>query len=174
MMENLGLAVMLELPCVVVDVQRGSPSTGLPTMPGQSDVMQARWGSHGDYEIAAYSPWLSSSFRGFIVGLWLDGELYRFATYTGAKIEMIRVADDRADMVIGDAKHMLEMTAAREHGGLLRGPTQVDMGLRVGETLGAEVQVLLREKNGQEVFSGCGRHAGLEIQGDIERLLAYA
>jgi 2-oxoglutarate ferredoxin oxidoreductase subunit alpha len=57
MMENLGLAVMLELPCVVVDVQRGSPSTGLPTMPGQSDVMQARWGSHGDYEIAAYSPW---------------------------------------------------------------------------------------------------------------------
>ena len=57
MMENLGLAIMLELPCVVVDVQRGSPSTGLPTMPGQSDVMQARWGSHGDYEIVAYSPW---------------------------------------------------------------------------------------------------------------------
>lgn len=57
MMENLGLAVMLEIPCVVVDVQRGSPSTGLPTMPGQSDVMQARWGSHGNYEIIAYSPW---------------------------------------------------------------------------------------------------------------------
>jgi 2-oxoglutarate ferredoxin oxidoreductase subunit alpha len=57
MMENIGLAVMLEIPCVVVDVQRGSPSTGLPTMPGQSDVMQARWGSHGDYEIVAYSPW---------------------------------------------------------------------------------------------------------------------
>ena len=57
MLENLGLAVMLEIPCVVVDVQRGSPSTGLPTMPGQSDVMQARWGSHGDYEIVAYSPW---------------------------------------------------------------------------------------------------------------------
>ena len=57
MMENIGLAVMMELPCVVVDIQRGSPSTGLPTMAGQSDVMQARWGSHGDYEIAAYSPW---------------------------------------------------------------------------------------------------------------------
>jgi len=57
MLENLGLAVMLEIPCVVVDVQRGSPSTGLPTMPGQSDVMQAKWGSHGDYEIAAYAPW---------------------------------------------------------------------------------------------------------------------
>lgn len=57
MLENLGLGVILELPCVIVDVQRGSPSTGLPTMPGQSDIMQARWGSHGDYEIVAYAPW---------------------------------------------------------------------------------------------------------------------
>src|SRR3989337_3765609 len=56
MMENLGLGVMTETPCVVVDVQRGSPSTGLPTLVGQSDVMQAKWGSHGDYEIVAYSP----------------------------------------------------------------------------------------------------------------------
>jgi 2-oxoglutarate ferredoxin oxidoreductase subunit alpha len=57
MLENLGLGVMLELPCVLVDIQRGSPSTGLPTAPGQSDVMQARWGSHGNYAIVAYSPW---------------------------------------------------------------------------------------------------------------------
>lgn len=57
MLENIGLGVMLELPCLVVDVQRGAPSTGLPTMAGQSDVMQARWGSHGDYEIVAYAPW---------------------------------------------------------------------------------------------------------------------
>lgn len=56
MLENIGLGVMTETPCVVVDVQRGSPSTGLPTLVGQSDVMQARWGSHGDYEIVAYSP----------------------------------------------------------------------------------------------------------------------
>ena len=56
MMENIGLAVMMETPCVVVNVQRGGPSTGLPTMVGQADVMQARWGSHGDYEIIALSP----------------------------------------------------------------------------------------------------------------------
>ncbi len=56
MMENLGLAVMMEVPCVVVNVQRGGPSTGLPTLVGQADVMQARWGSHGDYEIVAYCP----------------------------------------------------------------------------------------------------------------------
>jgi 2-oxoglutarate/2-oxoacid ferredoxin oxidoreductase subunit alpha len=56
MMENIGLAAMMELPCVVVDVQRASPSTGLPTMVGQSDILQARWGSHGDYGIIAYCP----------------------------------------------------------------------------------------------------------------------
>jgi 2-oxoglutarate ferredoxin oxidoreductase subunit alpha len=56
MMEHIGLAVMLETPCVFVDVQRGGPSTGLPTLPAQSDMMQARWGSHGDYEIIALCP----------------------------------------------------------------------------------------------------------------------
>ena len=56
MMEHIGLAAMTEVPCVFVDVQRGGPSTGLPTLPGQADMMQARWGSHGDYEIIAICP----------------------------------------------------------------------------------------------------------------------
>src|SRR5512136_738581 len=56
MMENIGLAAMMETPCVVVNVQRGGPSTGLPTMVGQADMMQARWGSHGDYSLIALSP----------------------------------------------------------------------------------------------------------------------
>jgi 2-oxoglutarate ferredoxin oxidoreductase subunit alpha len=56
MMEHIGLAAMTETPCVFVDVQRGGPSTGLPTLPGQADMMQARWGSHGDYEIIALCP----------------------------------------------------------------------------------------------------------------------
>ena len=56
MMENLGLGVMMETPCVLVNIQRGGPSTGLPTLVGQQDMMQARWGSHGDYEIIALCP----------------------------------------------------------------------------------------------------------------------
>ncbi len=56
MMEHIGYAAMTETPCVFVNVQRGGPSTGLPTLPGQSDMMQARWGSHGDYRIIALSP----------------------------------------------------------------------------------------------------------------------
>jgi 2-oxoglutarate ferredoxin oxidoreductase subunit alpha len=56
MMEHIGYAAMTETPCVFVNVQRGGPSTGLPTLPGQADMMQVRWGSHGDYEIIALSP----------------------------------------------------------------------------------------------------------------------
>ncbi len=56
MMEHIGYAAMTETPCVIVNVQRGGPSTGLPTLPGQADMMQARWGSHGDYQIIALAP----------------------------------------------------------------------------------------------------------------------
>ncbi|HSQ01875.1 MAG TPA: 2-oxoacid:acceptor oxidoreductase subunit alpha [Methanobacterium sp.] len=56
MQEHVGYAAMTETPLVIVNMQRGSPSTGQPTMASQSDMMQARWGSHGDYEIIAMSP----------------------------------------------------------------------------------------------------------------------
>ncbi len=54
--ENIGYACLTEVPCVIVNVMRGGPSTGLPTMPQQSDVMQARWGTHGDHPIIALVP----------------------------------------------------------------------------------------------------------------------
>lgn len=56
MQENIGYAVMTETPCVIVNVQRSGPSTGQATKPAQGDVMQARWGTHGDHEIIALSP----------------------------------------------------------------------------------------------------------------------
>lgn len=56
MQENIGLGVMMEVPIVIVNVQRGGPSTGLPTLTAQGDVMQTKWGSHGPYEIIALSP----------------------------------------------------------------------------------------------------------------------
>jgi 2-oxoglutarate ferredoxin oxidoreductase subunit alpha len=57
MQEHIGHAVMTETPCVVIDVQRSGPSTGQATKPAQGDFMQARWGTHGDHEIIALSPW---------------------------------------------------------------------------------------------------------------------
>lgn len=56
MQENIGYASMAEVPCVIVNVQRGGPSTGLPTLPAQADIMQARWGTHGDHPIIAIAP----------------------------------------------------------------------------------------------------------------------
>ena len=56
MQENLGLAIMAEVPCVIVNVQRAGPSTGLATKPGQSDIMQIRWGRHGDQSLIALCP----------------------------------------------------------------------------------------------------------------------
>ncbi|MCK4857567.1 MAG: 2-oxoacid:acceptor oxidoreductase subunit alpha, partial [candidate division Zixibacteria bacterium] len=56
MQENIGYAYMTEVPCVIVNVQRGGPSTGLPTKVSQADTMQARWGPHGDYTAIALAP----------------------------------------------------------------------------------------------------------------------
>ena len=56
MQENLGYGAMAEIPCVIVDVQRAGPSTGLPTSPAQGDYMQAKWGTHGDHPVIALSP----------------------------------------------------------------------------------------------------------------------
>jgi 2-oxoglutarate ferredoxin oxidoreductase subunit alpha len=56
MQENIGYAAIAEIPCVIVNVQRGGPSTGLPTSPAQGDVMQARWGTHGDHPAIALTP----------------------------------------------------------------------------------------------------------------------
>jgi 2-oxoglutarate ferredoxin oxidoreductase subunit alpha len=56
MQENLGFAAMTETPCVIVNVMRGGPSTGMPTRPAQGDLMQARWGTHGDHPIIALVP----------------------------------------------------------------------------------------------------------------------
>lgn len=55
--ENIGFAAIAEVPCVVVNVQRVGPSTGMPTSPAQGDVMQARWGTHGDHPAVALCPW---------------------------------------------------------------------------------------------------------------------
>ena len=93
MMENIGLAAMMELPCLVVNVQRGSPSTGLPTLPGQADVMQARWGSHGDYGVVAYAPWSPQEF--------FDLTVHSFNVADRYRLPVLLMADD----VVG---HMVE------------------------------------------------------------------
>ena len=104
MMENIGLAVMMELPCVVVDIQRGSPSTGLPTMAGQSDVMQARWGSHGDYEIAAYSPWSPQEIFDLTILAFNVSNRYRIPVLIMADEVMWSALSSHRKMILSDGR----------------------------------------------------------------------
>jgi 2-oxoglutarate ferredoxin oxidoreductase subunit alpha len=77
MMENIGLGICTETPCVVCNVQRAGPSTGLPTLVGQGDMMQARWGSHGPYEIIAVAPSSPQEMFDFTVWAFNMSEQYR-------------------------------------------------------------------------------------------------
>jgi hypothetical protein len=123
----------------------------------------------------AVVPWLRGAFPGFTVGLWHGRRLYRFATYTGARTELLRVADKEIDWVVADRRHRLELHLARASGGLLQAPTGVDMDRRIAESLSATVALRLLALGGpapKVVFEGTGRHAGLEAAGDLARLQA--
>ena len=100
MQENIGYAFMSETPIVIVDVQRGSPSTAQPTMAAQGDMMQARWGSHGDYEPIALSPSSVQEFFDFTIKAFNLAEEYRCPVFVmadeviGHMREKIIVEDD--------------------------------------------------------------------------------
>lgn len=102
MQENLGLGIMLEVPCVIVDVQRGGPSTGLPTLTSQGDMMQARHGSHGDYEIIAYSPSNVQEMFDHTVKAFAASERYRTPVLV------------MADQMIGQMRAKLVIPAANQ------------------------------------------------------------
>jgi tocopherol cyclase len=122
----------------------------------------------------AVIPWLGGAFRGQIIGLRHEGSLYRFATYTGARVEKLVVGEQEVVWVVRDRRHRLEMRARRAQSGLLKGPSKSDMGLRVPETLQAEIAVRLTALEGRAervIFEGAGRNGGLEVGGDIPRLL---
>ncbi len=102
MQENIGYAAMAEIPCVIVDVQRTGPSTGLPTSPAQGDMMQARWGTHGDHPIIALTP---SSVR----------EAYELTAKAFAFAELYRTPVLlMMDEVIGHMREKVDLPAAAE------------------------------------------------------------
>lgn len=124
----------------------------------------------------AIIPWITGAFPGFIIGLWYEGKLYRFATYTGAKTAALAITDDLVRWVVESKTHRLEISAHRAEGGLLYGPSRENMTERIGETMMATVDLRLAERHGKDegavLFAETGRCAGLEIHGDLDRLLA--
>ena len=81
MMEGIGYAAFTETPCVVVDIQRAGPSTGQATRVGSGDIMQAKWGSHGDYEVIALSPWSVQEMYDGTIRAFNLAERYRVPTF---------------------------------------------------------------------------------------------
>lgn len=101
MMENIGLGMMLEVPCVLVNIQRGGPSTGLPTLVGQSDVMQVKWGSHGDYMPVAYAPNSCQEIFDLTIKAFNTAEAYRLPVFVmsdeiiGHMVERVRIPEEK-------------------------------------------------------------------------------
>ena len=120
----------------------------------------------------AIIPWIRTSFPGFIVGLLLNGRLYRFATYTGAKTTHLEILDRSISWTMRDKNHTLTLHATRSQGGLLHSPTVTEMTNRLLESLTSTVEVSLTTADGKPLFSGAGRNAGLEVGGAIEELIA--
>jgi tocopherol cyclase len=116
-------------------------------------------------------PWLGMAFPGFIAGLWHRRKLYRFATYTGAALRRLAITDTHVHVTLQDRRYRLELDAKRSAGGLLHAPFRAAMVQRLVESLTAEVSVrLLERRSGEEIFSGCGHNAGLEVGGETDSL----
>jgi 2-oxoglutarate ferredoxin oxidoreductase subunit alpha len=105
MMENLGLGMMTETPCVLINIQRGGPSTGLPTLVGQADMMQARWGSHGDYGVIALSPSSPQEAFELTIRAFNLSEIYRLPVLVmsdevvGHMYERVTIDPDKVEIV---------------------------------------------------------------------------
>lgn len=118
-------------------------------------------------------PWLGSSFTGYIVGLYLNGVVHRFATYTGARITRLLVDEARIGVTLEDKLLRLEIDATREKGADLAAPQLGQMTSKVNESLRSVLGVALTDKTtGKTLFAGNGRNAGLEFVGNITTMLA--
>jgi len=120
----------------------------------------------------AHIPWLTGAFRGFLVGLLLDGELHRFTTYTGAKVESLTLSDTHVRMRFRNRKFRLEVDSLKSEGGILHAPYGKSMVERVAETMTSEVELRFSSlADDRTLYTGRGRHACLEVQGDLPAVI---
>jgi tocopherol cyclase len=119
----------------------------------------------------AIIPWLHSSFRGFIIGFKHDGKLNKWSTYNRAKETSLLIDDSHVLWHLQGPDGRLELKAERVRGGLLHAPLRTAMYQRVEETLDATIEIKHLDKHGVLLYEGKATCAGLEVFGDIERLL---
>jgi hypothetical protein len=119
-------------------------------------------------------PWLGSYFTGYIFGFLYDKKLYRFTTYSGAKVTGLDLTDDNIQIRLENKEYRLDIDADRSEGVELPAPRLGEMTAKVNESLHSMISVTLLRKNGpctELVYSGIGRNAGMEFVGDIAELI---
>lgn len=122
----------------------------------------------------AIIPWIRKPFLGFIFGIWHNNRLYRFTTYTGAKLTHLHIAADKIQCALEQKGLLLEIIMHRKQGGFLQAPTIKGMTHQISESLQAWLEVRLTDiskKQPRLIFEDRGKHAGFEIAGDVQRLL---
>ena len=117
-------------------------------------------------------PWFGSYFTGFIFGIYINGALYKFTTYSGARITDLKVDEKLITIHLEDRRYALAIEARREKGTNLPAPKLGQMTSKVNESLRAEIKVRLTEKKiDATLYEGLGRNAGLEFVGDTTEML---
>lgn len=113
MMEHFGLGVMLETPCVIVDVQHIGPGLGMPTAPFQGDIMQSRWGSHGDYETIVLVPSSAQEMFNFTIKAFNFSEHYRVPVVV---LSDAYLADEKEEVIVPELEK-IEIESRRYYDG---------------------------------------------------------
>ena len=117
-------------------------------------------------------PWLGSHFVGFLGFLAASGKVYRFATYTGARLTGLGVTDSAVNAAIRTGGYLLTVTGSKSRKGLLQAPVNGVMERRINESIDAQIAIQMTDGAGKVVYSGTGSFGGLEIVGDPRELLS--
>ena len=120
----------------------------------------------------AIIPWIGRPFRGYIVGLKHSGKLHRWTTYNGAKEIELTITDTHVQWQLRSKDGLLTLSADRVRGGLLHAPIRTEMHQRVDETLDAVIHIRHTDLDGRVLLEGKGLVGGMEVHGDLKRLLA--
>ena len=119
----------------------------------------------------AIIPWLRGEFQGLLLGLRANGGLYKFTSYTGAKVRELRIDDTHVHLVVTGRAGTLELRATRPDGAFLHAPVRTEMHKRVEETLQAQIDVRLTDRSGRVILDDLGTSAGVEVHGETDRLI---
>jgi hypothetical protein len=122
----------------------------------------------------AIIPWIGNAFPGFIIGFLMDGKLFRLATYTGAKTRKLELKENEIHWVVEDKHYILEMHTLKGSSVSLRAPTPEGMTRQIAESIDSKIEVRFfrKIKTGKTlVYQGAGNNSGLEVEGNIDRLL---